>query len=366
MNSFSKHKDQYNILQCIHSVNMKTGVIEALHDFKYPSNFECNKECRFTYNSSTSEIFIATEDMEIIKVNLKNKKWDYCGDGPSEALPFDNCMFIKRNDIHMICPYYVDGPGQNSLKSNIESLNYLIFDEEQRVFANVGTYRKEPLIFDFWDEHIVLPLVASPQDSVLLINKASMNITEFKGDAVKHVSLVATPPPPHQDDKVYKASIPAQDAWNGAVITNDNKIALIFELWKAPNCEFINIIDLEKKTVRKSGIKSPSVQPFITSSGPHQGHPISVYYFQPLIMPNRNEASLTVNGYYRKSRKENKLIPTVPVQILKLIVVFYITERIFLLHTFNKRFCYAVLRMDQILNSDYKDETQIKFQYASK
>ena len=350
---------------CIHSLNIKTGVIESLHEFKYPSHFHCNKDCRFAYNPSNSEIFILTEDMEIIKVNLITKQWSYCGDGPDEQQPFDNCLFIKNNDIHMICPYFGEAHHhQNDIQ--IESLNYLIFDKEEKVFAEVGTNRDEPLVFSYWDEHVVLPLATSQEDAVLLINKTNMEMTEFKGDTVQRISFSACVPRAPQHLPENTSWSPSWNAWNGAVITSDNKIALIFELWKAPNCEFINIFDIQKRRIRKSAIKAPMVHPFITTPGQHEGHIISAYYFQALIVPNRNEVSLIVNGYYRRLTTENKLIPTMPLHILQLIMMFHCAEKVFLLHTCQKRFCYAIIYLDEILNSTHQDDRTINFKYATR
>ena len=337
--------------QCIHSFNIKIGVLEPLHELKYPSYFDCDEECRFEYNPSTSEIFIVTDVMKIIKVNLITKQWSYCGDGPPESRKFDNCMFIKNNELHMICPFIVDSHNQNDI--DIESLNYLIFDKEQEVFSEVRTNRDEPLLSSYWDEHIVLPLAASQEDAVVLINKTNMDITEFKGETVRRISFSAQSPRP------------SWNAWNGAVITSDNKIALIFEFWRAPNCEFINIFDIQKRHIRKSAIKAPMVHPFVTTPGQHQGHAISAYYFQPLIIPNRNEVSLIVNGYYRQLKRENKLIPTMPLHILQLIMTFQCAEKIFLLHVFQRRFRYALIYLDEILNSTHQDNRIINFKYST-
>ena len=321
--------------ECVHSFNLKTGILEPIKELKYPSYFVCNPDCTFAYKANTSEILVGTHLMSIHKINLINKKWSICNAPTTQFICglFENWMFVKNNQVHVVCTFIEGTPQSRSL--SINSLKHLIFDESDSSYTVIGTSREEEFIKHGWDKHIVLPGQAN---KVYLLHNETMKLTEFVGDTIKHTKY------PDQD---------LFGACNGAVITSDNKIVLVFEEWLTPNCPFINIIDIEKGVIRKSAIRSPSMHAYIC--GQHQP--------KAIIVENANEVLLTVNGYHRQLTTENKLIPTLPVQMVQLIQMFYCKEQIFFLNVGQEKFCYAVLYLDEILNSTDQDERIINFEY---
>ena len=338
----------------IHSFNIKTGIVKELNEFEYPHWFRCYTYCQFACNPSKSEIFVMPlSEMGVYRVdiiNIRSKTWN-CGNDNVDCRVnglWEDLMFVKKNHLHSISPYFVAGAA-GSGGVDAESVNYMISDISKSPFEStvVGTSRKQEFLKECWHDHIILPLITSSQNKAFLINKMNLNVTKFEGNTVNHI--------------VLRGDLTDQDhdpnAWNGAIITSDDKIILAFEAWRKPNCEFINIIDTEKADVRKSGIKSPLMMPPYPNCG---------YYFRATIMSNKDQVCLTVNGYYHKLITENKSIPPMPIALLNVIMKYYCKEIVFFLNVCEERFCYAWLYLDEILNATPQDNIMIHFKYASR
>lgn len=347
--------------QYIHSFNMKNGILKTLNELKYPSWFDFNNRCVFACNPGTSEIIIATHPSRIHKINLFTKQWDIAVDHPEflEHSLFEECMFVKDNQVHVIYAEFAKDPSctiEWRCNVKVNSLNHIIFEKsEPKTFAKVGTSRQAEFLEACWNELMIIPLMANQQHKVYLINKENMKLIQFQGDIAKHIELSGDFYNDNVADQEDFEPYLHQNAWNGAVITDDNKIALLFDAWPRANDQFINILDVDKNHIRKSSIKSPSVT-----------NAVRGYYFRATIVPNRYEVSLTVNGYYRKLIRENKLIPTIPFQLIQLIIMYYCMEKIFFLNICEERFSYAVLYLDQILNSTPQDNIIMTFKYTSR